>query len=169
MVSLTIRCRPCVPVPIAELETWLTRRLEELRAELPPLRVRLLRLTQPLPSDDIEVGWLLEFELPGDEYGPIERRLLARVTDMRLLGLQPTLLHPGEPAARSAEAGLATSSAGNGQREPAARSAQRAGERHVAWRRVSGAHDGGAAPESCEPTTPTGLSSRPWSASSLRG
>ena len=95
MASLTIRCRPCVPVPIAELESWLARRLEELRAELPELRVRLLRLTQPLPSDDIEVGWLLELELPGDQCAPIEPRLHATVTDMRLLGLQPTLLHPG--------------------------------------------------------------------------
>jgi hypothetical protein len=95
MASLTIRCRPCVPVPIAELESWLARRLEELRAELPELRVRLLRLTQPLPSDDIEVGWLLELELPGDQCAPIEPRLHATVTDMRLLGLQPTLLQPG--------------------------------------------------------------------------
>jgi hypothetical protein len=114
MVSLTIRCRPCVPVPIAELENWLARQLEELRAELPKLRVRLLRLTQPLPSDDIEVGWLLELELPGDQWGPIERRLLATLTDMRLLGLQPTLLQPRDAAAGNArppEVGVAAAGA----------------------------------------------------------
>jgi hypothetical protein len=119
MVSLTIRCRPCVPVPTAELENWLARRLEELRAELPQLRVRLLRLTQPLPSDDIEVGWLLELELPVDQWAPMEGRLHATVTDLRLLGLQPTLLQPRDAAAGNArppDVGVAAA----GARAPAA-------------------------------------------------
>ena len=132
MVALTIRCRPCVPVPIAELESWLAGRLEELRAALPRLRVRLLRLSQPLPSDDVEVGWLLEFELPGDQWAPMERRLHATVTDMRLLGLQPTLLEPRDATLGTHGAPESASPPpppGRRQREPAARGS---GERHIA-------------------------------------
>lgn len=144
MASLTIRCRPCVPVPIAELESWLARRLEELRAELPELRVRLLRLTQPLPSDDIEVGWLLELELPGDQCPPIEPRLHATVTDMRLLGLQPTLLQPRDVAAGNArppEVGVAAAGAGApaaGARRARMNSRVAGGPRSVARNRRAG-------------------------------
>ena len=78
MASLTIRCRPCVPVPIGELESWLARRLEELRAELPELRVRLLRLTQPLPSDDIEGGGCSSSSCPVTSGRPWSRACMRR-------------------------------------------------------------------------------------------
>jgi hypothetical protein len=92
MVQLTIRCHPRVPVAAEELERWLDRQVEGLRAEAPRGTVRLSRVVQELPSVDIGVGWLLELELPADESLLDEDRLAAVLRDMRLLGLQPTLL-----------------------------------------------------------------------------
>jgi hypothetical protein len=92
MVQLTIRCHPRVPVAAEELERWLDRQVEGLRAEAPRGTVRLSRVVQELPSVDIGVGWLLELELPEDESLLDEDRLAAVLRDMRLLGLQPTLL-----------------------------------------------------------------------------
>lgn len=96
MLQFAIRCHPSVPVTADELEEWLELQLERLRRDAPTSTVRLSRLAQPLPSGPIETGWLLEFEIPEAE------RLLARehvsvtLTDMRLLGFQPTVLQPTE-------------------------------------------------------------------------
>lgn len=92
MVQLTIRCHPRVPVPCDELEIWLKQELDHLRDEVPEATVRLSSLTQHLPSADVDVGWLIELELPED--GPIleGRDLAVALRDMQLLGLQPTLL-----------------------------------------------------------------------------
>ena len=67
MVQLAIRCHPCAPVPADELEGWLEQQVDELRALAPHATLRLSRLTQGGPSTD-------------------------SLRDMRLLGLQPTLL-----------------------------------------------------------------------------
>jgi hypothetical protein len=82
-----------VPVPCEELELWLKRELDRLRDEVPQMTVRLSSLTQHLPSADIDVGWLIELELPDD--GPMleNRDIAVALRDMQLLGLQPTLLH----------------------------------------------------------------------------
>jgi hypothetical protein len=96
MVQLTIRCHPRVPVSAEELERWLDQQVEGLRAEAPQGTVRLSRLTQELPSIDVGIGWLLELELPEDEPLLDGDRLAAVLRDMRLLGLQPTLLAPYE-------------------------------------------------------------------------
>lgn len=92
MVQITIRCHPRVPVPCEELELWLKQELDHLRQEVPQASVRLSSLTQHLPSRDLDVGWLIELELPDD--GPtLEGNDLAEaLRDMQLLGLQPTLL-----------------------------------------------------------------------------
>lgn len=92
MVQITIRCHPRVPVPGEELELWLKQELDHLREEVPQATVRLSSLTQHLPSADVDVGWLIELELPDD--GPIleGRDLAGALRDMQLLGLQPTLL-----------------------------------------------------------------------------
>jgi hypothetical protein len=102
MVQLTIRCHPRVPVSAEELERWLDRQVEGVRAEAPRGTVRLSRLVQELPSVDIGIGWLLELELPEDESLLNEGRLADVLRDMRLLGLQPTLLAPQELSAWSA-------------------------------------------------------------------
>lgn len=92
MVQIAIRCHPQVPVPCEELELWLKAELDHLWDDMPQVTVRLSSLTQHLPSADIDVGWLIELELPDD--GPmLEGRDLAEaLRDMQLLGLQPTLL-----------------------------------------------------------------------------
>jgi hypothetical protein len=101
MVQLTIRCHPRVPVAAEELERWLCEQVEGLRGEAPRGTVRLLRLTQELPSVDIGIGWLLELDVPEDDPLLDEHRLADVLRNMRLLGLQPTLLAPQELSAWS--------------------------------------------------------------------
>jgi hypothetical protein len=91
MVQLAIRCHPCAPVSADELEVWLDQQVRELRAAVPQATLRLCRLTQGGPSSDLNIGWLIELELADGE--PLGGQLLAdSLRDMRLLGLQPTLL-----------------------------------------------------------------------------
>ena len=111
MVQLAIRCHPVVPVSASELEQWLEQRLNELRAGAPLGIIRMSRLTQGPLSGDCYIGWLVELELPDGEPLLAEDRLAEALGDMRLLGLQPTLLAPtaldgpssvsSQPAART--------------------------------------------------------------------
>jgi hypothetical protein len=94
MIQLAIRCHPRVPVSADELQHWLERQLDELRAEAPHATVRLSRLTQGGPSAELDIGWLVELELREDEPLLAGHRLADALRDMRLLGLQPTLLAP---------------------------------------------------------------------------
>jgi hypothetical protein len=94
MVHLAIRCHPRVPVSADELEHWLAQQVDDLRAEAPHATVRLSRLTQGAPSADLEIGWLIELELAENEPLLAGHRLADALRDMRLLGLQPTLLAP---------------------------------------------------------------------------
>jgi hypothetical protein len=94
MIQLAIRCHPYVPVAADELEGWLGRQVDELRVHAPHATVRLSRLTQSRPDADLLVGWLVELELREDEPLLAGQRLADALRDMRLLGLQPTLLAP---------------------------------------------------------------------------
>ena len=94
MVQLAIRCHPCAPVSVDELEGWLERQVHELRAAAPQGTLRLSRLTQDGPSSDLKIGWLIELELADGEPLLGGRLLADSLRDMRLLGLQPTLLAP---------------------------------------------------------------------------
>ena len=94
MVQLAIRCHPVVPVSAGELEQWLAQQLNELRAEAPLGIIRMSRLTQGRPSSGCYIGWLVELELPEAEPVLSEDRLADALRDMRLLGVQPTLLAP---------------------------------------------------------------------------
>ena len=96
MLQLAIRCHPCVPVSADELEPWLEKQLDELRADTPHGTLRLSRLTQGAPDLDLENGWLIELDLPQGEPLLKGNRLADALRDMRLLGLQPTLLAPHE-------------------------------------------------------------------------
>jgi hypothetical protein len=96
MVQLTIRCHPRVPVSTDELEQWLEQQVDQLRADAPQGTVRLSRLTQGLPNVDIDIGWLVELELPEGDPLLTRDRLADALRDMRMLGLQPTLLVPQE-------------------------------------------------------------------------
>jgi hypothetical protein len=94
MIQLAIRCQPCVPVSAEELEHWLERQMHELRAAAPHGTVRLSRLMQGGPSADLKIGWLVELELAEGDPLLAGQRLADALRDMRLLGLQPTLLAP---------------------------------------------------------------------------
>jgi hypothetical protein len=94
MLQLAIRCHRCAPVSLDELEGWLKQHVDELRAAAPGAILRLSRLTQGGPATDLDIGWLVELELADAEPllgGPW---LANSLRDMRLLGLQPTLLAP---------------------------------------------------------------------------
>jgi hypothetical protein len=94
MLQLAIRCHPCVPISADELEPWLAKQLDELRADAPHGTLRLSRLTQGAPDLGLENGWLIELDLPEGEPLLAGNRLANALRDMRLLGLQPTLLAP---------------------------------------------------------------------------
>jgi len=96
MLQLAIRCHPCVPVSADELEPWLEKQLEELRADTPHGTLRLSRLTRGAPDVTLENGWLIELELPDGDPLLTGHRLADALRDMRLLGLQPTLLAPNQ-------------------------------------------------------------------------
>jgi hypothetical protein len=94
MVQITIRCHPRVPVASDELELWLKREVDHLREGAPQGTIRLSCLTQHLPSADIDidVGWLIELELPDEDPLLEALGLATAMRDMQLLGLQPTVL-----------------------------------------------------------------------------
>jgi hypothetical protein len=94
MVQFAIRCLPRIPVATADLEHWLEQELNDLRSVAPQGTIRLSRLTQELPTSEVGIGWLIELELPEDEPLLGWDRLASVLRDLRLLGLQPTLLVP---------------------------------------------------------------------------
>jgi hypothetical protein len=94
MVQLAIRCHPCVPVSAKELECWLQREVDDLRAAAPQATVRMSRLMQGRRDAGLAAGWLVELELSEGEPLLAGDRLREALRDMRLLGLQPTLLAP---------------------------------------------------------------------------
>jgi len=94
MLKLTIRCHPGVPVASDELERWLTDQVSELRAGAPRAIIRLSRLTQGFPSSEAGIGWLLELEMPEGSALLTRGRLGSTLTEMRLLGIEPTALTP---------------------------------------------------------------------------
>ncbi len=92
MPQLAIRCHRCAPLEADEVEGWLEDELKGLRARAPHAVLRLLRLSQPAPAGDLDVGWLIELEAANDD-PPLDEHVLARIMrDLRLLGLQPTAL-----------------------------------------------------------------------------
>jgi hypothetical protein len=97
MFELTILCHPCTPVAPTELEDWLQHQVDRLRTSSPELIVRLSRLAQELPDSEITGGWLIELELADEshrDHDPLPDVLADVLTDMRFLGMQPTVLLP---------------------------------------------------------------------------
>ena len=95
MSQLAIRCHPCAPVSTDEVDEWLHAEVERLRDGAPHAALRVLRLNQALPTGDADVGWLIELDAAGGET-PLDDDGLAQILrDLRLLGLQPTLLQAG--------------------------------------------------------------------------
>ena len=79
--------------------------MHELRAAVPRGTVRLSRLTQGGPNADLEIGWLVELEVADGEPPLGEDRVADALRDMRLLGLEPSLLVPAHPGASEARNG----------------------------------------------------------------
>ena len=111
MVRLAIRCHPRVPISPDELEGWLELEVKDLRAQAPRATVRLSRLTQGRSDTHLDIGWLVELELDPSEPLLVGDRLSLALRDMRLLGLQPTLLAPAPPTTHQ-RAGRMTGSPG---------------------------------------------------------
>jgi hypothetical protein len=122
MLQVAIRCHPCAPVSLDELEGWLEQHVDELRAAAPGAILRLSRLTQGGPATDLDIGWLVELELADGE--PLLRgpRLADSLRDMRLFGLQPTLLAPCAQghSEQAAHLPLAQTAVGKNSRVPGA-------------------------------------------------
>lgn len=106
MTQIIIRCHPYAPIDAEDVQRWLTDELSRLRDGAPNTAIRLLRLSQPGPESEIEVGWQIELNGNGK---PVEDGTLREVLrDLRLLGLQPAVLrgvgsregseHPQRPA-----------------------------------------------------------------------
>jgi hypothetical protein len=91
-MQVAIRCHPFAPVASDELEDWLAREVDGIRAVAPDVTVRLMRLSQPLSAGRVAVGWLIELEGLRGEVALTDLQLDVVLRDMRLLGLQPTLL-----------------------------------------------------------------------------
>ena len=91
-VQLAIRCHPFVRAETEDVEAWLESEIARVRGGLPDTALRLLRLTEEMPGGEQAAGWLVEVEACDGEAGVDPKRLATIVRDMRLLGLQPTLL-----------------------------------------------------------------------------
>jgi hypothetical protein len=102
MSQLAIRCHPCAPIATEELEQWLEQEVGRLRARAPRAVLRLLRLSQRVPTGESGIGWMIELDAANGEAPLDEDHLAAVLRDMRLLGLQPTLLRGSESSDASA-------------------------------------------------------------------
>ena len=69
--------------------------------EAPHATVRLSRLSQGRADAHLDIGWLIELELDPTEPLLAGDRLAQALRDMRLLGLQATLLAPSPPASHT--------------------------------------------------------------------
>jgi hypothetical protein len=95
-----IRCHAYAPVAPDELEGWLAREVDEIRAAAPNATVRFMRLSQAGSAGRVAVGWLIELEGIHGELALTDLQLDAVLRDMRLLGLQPTLLGSSNAGSR---------------------------------------------------------------------
>lgn len=95
-----IRCHAYAPVAPDELEGWLARDVDEIRAAAPNATVRFMRLSQAGSAGHVAVGWLIELEGIHGEVALTDLQLDAVLRDMRLLGLQPTFLGSSDAGSR---------------------------------------------------------------------
>lgn len=95
MQQIAIRRHPYNAVATDEVDEWLRAEVERLRERAPHAALRVLRLSQELPTGDADVGWLIELD-PAGGAPPLDEEELAQIVrDLRLLGLQPTLYRAG--------------------------------------------------------------------------
>lgn len=104
MSQIAVRCHPFAPVAFEELQKWLMAEIKRLREDAPDAAIRLLRLSQSGPEGEIAVGWQIELGA-SPAASPIDEESLGLLLrDLRLLGLQPSVLQ-AEPVADDADSG----------------------------------------------------------------
>jgi hypothetical protein len=99
VTELAIRCRAPDPESAVRFEQWLGQKCTSSPILMTDGTVRVSRLAPALVTVRASAGWLLEFELCQEESLLDWQCLAAMVTDLRLLGLEPTILTP--PGLRS--------------------------------------------------------------------
>jgi len=79
------------------VQKWLTAEVGRLREDAPDTAIRLLRLSQAGPEGEIGVGWQIELGITMPE-APLDQQSLSELLgDLRLLGLQPSVLRTQDP------------------------------------------------------------------------
>jgi hypothetical protein len=91
VVQIVIRCSAHGPTSVA-IERWLEEQVVQFRAQASTRIARLSRVKEALPTTDPGVGWLIELELEEGGAPLAEECMVDALTDMRLLGLMPTVL-----------------------------------------------------------------------------
>ncbi|HET9163302.1 MAG TPA: hypothetical protein VFN89_07670 [Solirubrobacterales bacterium] len=92
MSQIAVRCHPFAPVSDEDLQQWLTAEVRRLGEEAPGAAIRLLRLSQAGPEGEIGVGWQIELGISPPELPLDDQSLAELLGDLRLLGLQPSVL-----------------------------------------------------------------------------
>ena len=90
MDSILIYCRPRASGRAYTLRAWLEHQAAELSAGPGVARTTLVDLTTPSTAGPREHGWLMDCELV-DAAGPPSGALRELLTDMRLVGFDPTV------------------------------------------------------------------------------
>ena len=90
MDSILNNCRPRANGRAYTLRAWLEHQAAELCAGPGVLRSTVVDLTTPSMAGPREHGWLLDCELV-DAAGPPSDALRELLTDMRLVGFDPTV------------------------------------------------------------------------------
>jgi hypothetical protein len=99
ITQLAIRCRAPDQESAVRFEHWLGQKRHSSPILMTDGTVRVSRLSPALVTVRAGAGWLLEFELRQEESLLDWQCLAALITDLRLLGLEPTILTP--PGLRS--------------------------------------------------------------------
>lgn len=131
MSCLVIRCRSCTPASTVELTGWIEDKVAQLGTGTPQAAVRLTRLVQDLPTATLDDGWLIEIRLEAEHEEEHSDSLTASLEeilrDMRILGLDPTLLVPETLPLGDEEPALAVRGARNMKLETARANSRPAG------------------------------------------
>jgi hypothetical protein len=96
MNSILVYCRPSSDASAEALRAWLEQQASRLSAKPDVRRTAIVRVAGESRTDEGN-GWLLECEFTGAD-GAVEG-LRPLLTDMRLVGLQPTLFVADRQAA----------------------------------------------------------------------
>jgi len=97
VTQLAIRCRAQDHESAVRFEHWLGQKQDTSPILMTGGTVRVSRLAPALVTVRAGMGWLLEFELRQEDSLLDSQCLAALITDLRLLGLEPTILTSPDP------------------------------------------------------------------------